>query len=222
MIPRATALRALLFDLDGTLLDTAPDMVAALNALRAEERLPPIDYAHARRFVSHGSQALIALGFEHAVDTEFEALRLRFLDLYRARLAVETRLFAGLDRVLDLLAARSIPWAVVTNKPAWLTEPLLAALGLDQHVGCVVSGDTFPEKKPHPRPLLHAAHVVGAPPSACVFVGDAERDVIAARAAGMGAIVANFGYFAPHDDPRSWDADLWIDTADDLLAWLSA
>ncbi len=151
---------ALLLDLDGTLLDTAPDMGGALNLLRAEHGLEPLPAATIRPVVSHGAMRLVALGFPEAAGDDFETLRLRFLDLYAANLAVGTRLFPGFDAVLDRLEAQGLPWGIVTNKPGWLTDPLLAALGLDRRAACAVSGDTLAERKPHPLPLLHAAGTV--------------------------------------------------------------
>jgi 2-phosphoglycolate phosphatase len=212
--------RAVIFDLDGTLLDTAPDMVGALNELRHEQALEPLPFAQARRYVSHGALALVRLGFGEPDAPRFETLRQRFLALYRARLTRETRLFPGNARVLDELTALGLSLGIVTNKPGWLTDPLLAELGLDQRVGCVVSGDTLPEKKPHPRPLLHCAEQLGVAPATCVYVGVAERDVRAARAAGMRPLVASYGYFAPDERPHSWPAEGWIDAPLELLEWL--
>jgi len=215
------ALRPVLFDLDGTLLDTAPDMVAALNRLRAEESREPLPFASMRRFVSHGSAALVQQGFPDAGGMEYERLRQRYLAIYREALAVETHLFPGFGAVLDALDADSVPWGIVTNKPGWLTDPLLAALGLADRAAAVVSGDTLPERKPHPAPLLHAARRIGREPGEFVYVGDAERDIRAARAAGMLALVACFGYLGPDDDPEQWQPDGMIDTPGDLLAWLA-
>ncbi|MCW5574415.1 MAG: phosphoglycolate phosphatase [Steroidobacteraceae bacterium] len=215
------AVRAVLFDLDGTLLDTAPDMVGALNTLRAEEGLAPVPFAAARAQVSHGSSGLMRVGFPDAIDAELERLRERFLALYRRRLADETLLFPGGDLVLEHLEAAALPWGVVTNKPGWLAEPLLAALGLDRRMACLVSGDTLPERKPHPRPLLHAAQSIGVEAAACVYVGDALRDVQAARAAGMRPVVASFGYLSDSDEHRLWPAEAWIDTPDELIGWLA-
>ena len=212
--------RALLLDLDGTLLDTAPDMAAALNALRRECGLPELAFATVRPQVSHGAAALVRLGFPEARDAEFEALRRRFLDLYRGALVTHTRLFPGFDAVLDSLAARAVPWGIVTNKPGWLTEPLVAALGLAARAACVVSGDTLAERKPHPAQLLHAAAVLGIEPRACVYAGDAERDIIAGRAAGMRTVAARFGYLAPGEDPAAWQPDGIAERPDDLLDWI--
>ena len=213
--------RALLLDLDGTLLDTAPDMAAALNALRREHGLPEIEFAALRPQVSHGAAALVRLGFPTARDAEFEGLRRRFLALYRGALATHTRLFPGYDAVFDALAARAVPWGIVTNKPGWLTEPLLAALDLATRAGCVVSGDTLAERKPHPAPLLHAAALLGVDPAACVYAGDAERDIVAGRAAGMATVAVSFGYLAVGEDPGAWNPDGIVERPGELLDWIA-
>ena len=214
------ALRAVLFDLDGTLLDTAPDMIGALNALRAENQLAELPAARVRPAVSHGSPRLVQLGFPDAINERFVALQRRFLEIYAARLSAETRLFEGMDRVLEQLASRRLAVGIVTNKPAHLTEPLLANLGLRGRFACVVSGDSLPERKPHPLPMLHAAALAGAAPEECLYVGDAERDVQAAHAAGMQALVATYGYLGEDEDWRVWGADGFIERPLDLIAWL--
>ena len=211
---------ALLLDLDGTLLDTAPDMGGALNRLRVEAGLEPLPAAVIRPVVSHGAMRLVKLGFPDAEGDEFERLRLRFLDLYSQYLAVDTQPFPGIEAVLGELEERSIPWGVVTNKPGWLTDPLMAALGLDQRAACVVSGDTVAERKPHPLPLLHAASLVGLDPADCLYVGDAERDIQAGRAAGMTTIVAAYGYLSAEDEPANWAPTGIVDHPVALLAWL--
>lgn len=213
--------RGVLLDLDGTLLDTAPDMAAALNRLRVEEGAVPLDFAAIRPHVSHGAAALVKLGFPGADEQRFAMLRQRFLDAYAAQIANETCLFPGFDTVLDTLEARGLPWGVVTNKQASLTGPLLAALKLADRPGCVVSGDTVAQRKPHPAPLLHAAGLLGLEPRACVYVGDAERDVQAGRAAGMRTLIALFGYLGTHDRPEEWQADGVIRAPIELVGWLN-
>jgi len=213
---------ALLLDLDGTLLDTAPDMGGALNRLRAENGREPLPFASIRPVVSHGAVRLVSLGFPEASGAAFEALRLRFLAIYAEHLAEGTRLFDGFDVVLESLEARGLPWGIVTNKPAWLTNPLLAALGLDRRAACAVSGDTVAERKPHPLPLLHAADLVGVLPEHCVYVGDAERDIQAGRAAGMTTVVASYGYLSQHDDPQSWQPHGIVASPEELLGWMVA
>jgi phosphoglycolate phosphatase len=213
---------ALLLDLDGTLLDTAPDMGGALNRLRAEHGREPLPFSTIRPVVSHGAVRLVSLGFPEASGAAFETLRLRFLEIYAQHLAEGTRLFDGFELVLESLEARGLPWGIVTNKPGWLTDPLLAALGLDRRAACAVSGDTLAERKPHPLPLLHAAGLVGVPPEHCVYVGDAERDIQAGRAAGMTTVVASYGYLSQQDDPLSWEPHGIVATPQELLDWMAA
>jgi 2-phosphoglycolate phosphatase len=213
--------RVILFDLDGTLLDTAPDMVGALNTLRGEHGLPSLPYETVRSCVSHGAARLVRLGFPDADAGLFADLQSRFLEIYRGSLAVETRLFDGMDRVLNELGKRRLLCGIVTNKPAWLTEPLLEKLHLTQRFACVVSGDTVSERKPHPMPMLHAAKLAGVEPPECVYVGDAERDIQAGHAAGMATLVATYGYIQPDEEWRTWGGDGFIERPLDLLSWLS-
>ena len=209
---------ALLLDLDGTLLDTAPDMGGALNRLRAEHGREPLPDASIRPVVSHGAMRLVALGFPEAAGAEFERLRLRFLEIYAANLAIGTRLFPGFEAVLATLESRGLPWGIVTNKPGWLTDPLLEALDLGRRAACAVSGDTVSERKPHPLPLLHAARLLGVDAERCVYVGDAERDIQAGRAAGMTTVVAAYGYLSEDDDPLRWDPHGIVQEPGELLA----
>jgi len=217
-----TPLHAVLFDLDGTLLDTAPDMWSAMNRLLDEESRPRLPYAAVRPFVSHGARGVLAQGFADVGAERFAELQRRFLDIYRADLSRGTRLFEGMDSALDELSVRGIRMGIVTNKAGWLTEPLLERLGLRARFDCVVSGDTVAERKPHPLPLLHAADLVGAAPGECIYVGDAERDVTAAHAAGMAALVALYGYLGADEEPRRWGGDGHLDAPRDLLPWLVA
>ena len=216
------ALRAVLFDLDGTLLDTAPDMVGALNALRREESLAPMPYDSIRSAVSHGAARVVKAGFPDASPEFSTKLQQRFLEIYRGALSRETRLFPGMDQVLDALSGWRIKSGIVTNKAAWLTEPLLQELGLRERFACVVSGDTLVERKPHPKPLLHAAALAEVAPSECIYVGDAERDVQAAHAAAMPALVANYGYLRTDEDSTRWGGDGYLQRPLDLLDWLKA
>jgi phosphoglycolate phosphatase len=211
--PRA---RALLLDLDGTLLDTAPDMAGALNALRAEQGRAPLPLLTLRPWVSHGGVALVRAGFGDVDEAGRELLRVRFLDLYRAALSGGTRLFAGFGALLARLEAAGIPWGVVTNKPGWLTVPLLDDLGLGTRVACVVSGDTLAVRKPDPAPLVHAAALLGMAPGDCVYAGDAERDIIAGRAAGMRTVAVRWGYLAVGEDPSAWRPDALAEVPGDL------
>ena len=211
-----------LFDLDGTLMDTAPDMGGSLNILRAEHNLPPLSADRIRPQVSHGAMGLLKLGFGiEPQDARFSEMRKRYLDIYEKHLAEETRLFHGMAEVLDGLEAQGITWGIVTNKPGWLTEPLLEARGLKSRAACVVSGDTVARRKPHPDPLLHAAGLCGKPADKGIYVGDAERDVQSAHAAGMLAVVAMYGYLGEEDRPDNWKPDHMIMHPSELLAWIA-
>ncbi|MEJ2478920.1 MAG: phosphoglycolate phosphatase [Acidihalobacter sp.] len=213
------ALQGVLFDLDGTLLDTAPDMAGALDALRAEAGLAPLPFEQVRGHVSHGSLGLVRIGFGTELpQARTDALRQRFLEIYAARLCEGTRLFPGMGDVLDTLDRLGIVWGIVTNKPAFLTDPLLQALKLYERSHCVVSGDTLPQRKPHPAPLLHAAQLCGLAVGDCLYIGDAERDIAAGQAAGMRTAVANWGYIDAADRPEAWGADIALDRPADTLS----
>jgi len=216
-------IRAVLFDLDGTLADTAPDLGHALNLLRERHGLPPLSAEAIRPQASHGARGLLGLGFGLTPeDPGFKALREEFLELYAANICLHTRLFPGTAELLEQLERRHILWGVVTNKPARFTEPLLQALGLAQRAACVVSGDTCANSKPHPEPMLLASRQTGVPPQACLYVGDAERDVEAAEAAGMPALVARYGYLDAHDQPETWGAHGMVDHPREILEYLEA
>lgn len=211
-----------LFDLDGTLLDTAPTFVHALNALRADRGEAPLFLATIRPVVSRGAKAMIAAAFPDSDDVERESLRSRFLDLYLADLLRDTTPFPGMDEVLDTLDRDGLRWGVVTNKPAWLTGPLLDHLGIAARAACVVSGDTLPVRKPDPRPLLHACESIGATPAATVYVGDAENDIRAGRAGGLATALALFGYLGPDDAIDTWAADVHLERPPSLLEWIES
>ncbi len=203
--------RAVLFDLDGTLADTAPDLAGALNALLLEHGRAPVALARARPLTSSGARGMLRVGF--GIDPGnrgYEALKARFLELYEARLCVDTRLFTGIAELLHALEARATPWGVVTNKAERLTLPLLDALGLRRRAACIVGGDTTQRAKPHPDPLLHAARAIALDPAECLYVGDDLRDIEAARAAAMPVVAAAYGYLGENSDPREWDADAVI------------
>lgn len=214
------ALRGVLFDLDGTLLDTAHDMAEALNRVRVAEGLERLPFEQVRPLVSHGAPRMLRFAFGEPEPARYESLRARFLDFYRGALAVHTRLFDGFERVLKTIEASDLLWGVVTNKPGWLAMPLLQELGLATRCSCMVAGDTLAERKPHPLPLLHAARLLALEPRECVYVGDAERDVQAARNAGMIPLVAGFGYLAEGEDPAAWHPDAVFAKPEELLDWL--
>jgi 2-phosphoglycolate phosphatase len=204
--------RAVLFDLDGTLLDTAPDMAGALNQLRSEGNRDPLPFEEVRRLVSHGATALVRLAFAEADEDAFTVLRKRFLEIYRGRLSVATQVYEGILEALGRLESIGIAWGVVTNKPGWLTEPLLEQFALRRRARVIVCGDTLTECKPHPAPLLYAAERLGVTPAQCIYIGDAERDVLAAQAAGMKVFVALFGYIPEYEKPHEWPASGWLES----------
>ena len=219
MTPEST--RTVLFDLDGTLLDTAPDLAWALNEVRRMHGDPPLDYAVVRAIVSHGSLAMARIACAHTEGSApFEAFRQQLLDTYRDNLATRTRLFAGMAELLDEFDECGICWGIVTNKPAWLTNPLLEQIQLDKRAATIVSGDTLLQSKPHPAPLLLAAEQTGSAPADCLYVGDAERDVIAGNAAGMRTMVALYGYLCADDQPECWGADVLVESPAAIRAWL--
>jgi phosphoglycolate phosphatase len=214
--------RTVLFDLDGTLLDTAPDLANALNSTLQSRGRQPLPFELIRPVVSHGGNALIELGFGlRPGDPDFETIRQQLLDVYQANIAQHTRLFPGMEEVLEYIESNGLNWGVVTNKPGWLTEPLMEALDLARRAAGIVSGDTLSERKPHPAPLLHACKLVGSEPQRCLYVGDAERDIQAGRNAGMTTLVALFGYILESDRPETWGGTALIRRPQDILAWLS-
>jgi 2-phosphoglycolate phosphatase len=221
--PRSLPVSTVLFDLDGTLADSADDLAHALNRVRAGRELPPVPLAGLRAHASSGARGLLHAGMgivpEHP---DYTALREAFLAHYERGLAETTRLFSGVAALLTAIEERGLRWGIVTNKHARFTVPVVAALGLAQRAAVVVSGDTTPNPKPHPAPLLYAARELRVVPSACVYVGDDLRDVDAGNAAGMATIVAGYGYMGTAGDPARWPATGWIDAPLDLLAWLPA
>lgn len=216
-----SSIRTVLFDLDGTLADTAPDLAHALNAVLREQGRAALPFSSIRPVVSHGGIALIKHGFGiEESAAEFQPLRQRLLTIYRENIARETRLFDGMERLLQQLEWRGLNWGVVTNKPGWLTEPLLQALGIRQRAATVVSGDTLPQRKPHPAPMLLACEQTGSQAAECLYVGDARRDIEAGKHAGMPTLVALFGYLGEDDAPEEWQADGMINRPLEILDWL--
>lgn len=212
---------AVLFDLDGTLADTAPDLGHAVNVLLREETRAEQSLASLRPFTSQGVRGLLRAAFgitpEHP---EYARLALRFLDLYEARLCADTRLFAGIPELLDTLVALNLGWGIVTNKRRRFTEPLVARLDLAHRTPCVVSGDTTAEAKPSPLPLLHACTLLGSAPARTIYVGDDRRDIVAGKAAGCLTVAVSYGYLGDGGPLDSWGADLIIDHPDELAAFL--
>ena len=220
--PRRTLDAAVvLFDLDGTLADTAGDLAGAVNRMRDERGLAPVALERLRPHASAGARGLLGAGMGVSPDhADYGELRDEFLANYAAALANTTRLFDGVDDVLSTLEARGLRWGVVTNKAERFTRPVLAALGIEARAAVIVSGDTTPHPKPNPAPLLHAATALGVAPQHCVYVGDDLRDVQAGNAAGMNTIVAAYGYLGESGDCRGWPATGWIAAPGELLAWL--
>lgn len=217
-----SAIRAVLFDLDGTLADTAPDLAGALNRLLAERGLASVPLELTRPHTSSGARGLIGAGLgigpEHP---EYELLKARFLDLYAENILVDTCLFPGMAELLAELEHRQLRWGIVTNKAARFTNPLIAAMGLAQRSACIVSGDTTPHTKPHPEPLLHAARLISLEPGACLYIGDDLRDIQAARAAGMPVLAAAFGYLGGNGNPATWQADGVVNHPSEILNFLT-
>lgn len=196
-----------LFDLDGTLVDTAPDMVAVLQAMQARHGREPVTYEVGRAQVSNGAIGLLRTGFPGIGISFGDALHQEYLERYAAMLCKSSRVFAGLEALLDQLDAEGCPWGVVTNKPEHLTNPLLEALGLAARSACTVSGDSLPVRKPDPAPLLLACDMAGIDACRSIYVGDAARDIEAGLRAGMATIAAAYGYISEGDDPHGWGAD---------------
>jgi N-acetyl-D-muramate 6-phosphate phosphatase len=211
--------RAVLFDLDGTLIDSAPDLGGTGNDLRARRGLPPLPLSDFRPHTGSGARGLlaVALGVTPA-DPNFESLKEEFLSHYQTRMARDTHVFAGMGAVLDRLEAQGIAWGIVTNKATRFARPLTEALALHKRASVLVCGDTTPRAKPHPDPLLAAAAALDLPPAACLYVGDDLRDIQAGRSAGMATAAAAWGYLGAGDPLETWQADHILETPEDLLS----
>ncbi len=214
-------INGVLFDLDGTLLDTAPDMTNALNLLLAEEDKAPLSYEHCRDHVSHGSIAMIELGFgKQQTQADLERRRQRFLHIYEKNLCVDTKLFDGMDEALNILEEYKIRWGVVTNKPEFLTLPLMDAMDLTGRACSIVSGDTLKQRKPEPEPLYLAANQCGCLATECLYIGDAERDIVAGNRANMCTLLASYGYIDATQHPAEWGANGIVETPEEILEWV--
>ena len=212
---------AVFFDLDGTLADTAADLAAPVNALRAQRGLPPMPLEALRPYASMGARGLIGRGLGVTPgEPAFEALRDAFLERYEAAICVHTRLFDGMAEVIDELERQGIAWGVVSNKVERYVRPILAALGVLERSATAIGGDTTAHAKPHPEPLLHAARLAGVLPSQAVYVGDDERDIHAGRAAGMTTVAAGYGFCGADSRPEDWGADFLIAAPIELLSLL--
>ena len=212
-------IQGVLFDLDGTLLDSAPDLYAALKAQCDEMQVAAPPYAMVREVVSRGSRAILRCAFSDIDDAALAALVPRYLELYQVMMAEHTRPFDGVDELLSSLESQGIRWGVVTNKPGFLTDDLLVRIGWAPRAAAVVSGDTLPVKKPDPAPVLLACERAGLDPSRCLFVGDDRRDVMAGAAAGLYTVAVRWGYL-DGGDPSEWNADLVIDHPSELTGRL--
>ena len=213
--------RGVLFDLDGTLADTAPDLGFALNQQRLARGMPELPIEAVRSQASSGARGLLKIGFNiEPGQNGYDAMRDEFLDIYERNLSRSTRLFPGVSALLEQVERRGLRWGIVTNKAERFTFPLLRALALIDRAACVICGDTTPNPKPHPAPLLAAAEKLGVPARQCIYVGDDERDVQAGHAAGMPVVVARYGYLGNGTRPEMWGADGFIDAPEDLLAVL--
>lgn len=215
------AVQAVLFDLDGTLVDSAPDLVGAANDLREAHGLLPLDYSQLRPMVGTGARGMLDAAFGVGPESpRFEALRDDFLLRYEARILRETRVFGDMESVLATLESAGLPWGIVTNKVQRFSAPLVQGLGLKARCAVLISGDTTPHAKPHPRPLLEAALRLGLAPERCVYVGDDERDVLAGRGAGMRTLAAAWGYLGRGETIERWNADAVLSVPSELLKWL--
>ncbi len=212
---------AVLFDLDGTLVDTAPDLAFALNSLLKEQGKPVLPYDVIRPIASNGAAGLLDLGFGVSGDDDImPALRARLLAIYEDNISRESTLFDGMEEVITTLEKANITWGIITNKPAFLTDPLVKALELTERAGCVVSGDTTPYSKPHTAPMFHACDVINLPAEKCIYIGDNIRDIEAGKNANMQTVAARYGYLMEGENVNDWHADHAIDHPLDILKWI--
>ena len=214
-------IKAVLFDFDGTIADTAPDLGRALNRQRAARNQPPLPIELIRTEASAGARGLLNLGFNlKPGDPEYQAMREEFLSFYTEQLCQDTRLFPGITELLEQLDNQAIPWGIVTNKPARFTQPLMHLLNLYHRAACIISGDDTPYSKPHPEPLLTACRQINTPPDCCIYLGDDIRDVQASLAAGVKPVVALYGYLGNSASPETWGAAELINHPGDLLYYV--
>lgn len=212
----------ILFDLDGTLLDTVPDLAGALNTLRAQYQLAPLDIEAVRNVTSYGSPGFIELAFDIDIDhPKYPQLKDEFYALYENRISSETRPFDGVQYVLRILKERNIPWGIVTNKVERLAKKVVTDLGLLKDCGCLIGGDTTPFPKPSPEPILAACSILKCNPESCLFVGDSILDVEAAKRANMASVIALYGYIPKNENTSTWGASYSINTPDELLNLLT-
>ena len=214
-------IRAVLFDLDGTLIDSAPDLAGAANDLREQRGLPPMPLSELRPWVGAGARGMVGAALNVTPGhEEFEGLRDAFLRLYEERMTRLTHVFHDMQALLQCLASHPMPWGIVTNKHTRFAQPIVQALGLHEQSATLVCGDTTPHAKPHPEPLFEAARQIGLPPESCLYVGDDLRDVQAGAAAGMLTAAAGWGYLGAGESIEAWGADHIAQTPNELLKWL--
>jgi len=222
MANSSPAVKAVLFDLDGTFADTAPDLAAALNHARASRQLAPLPLEVLRPQASHGSAGLLKVGMNVTPeDADFNELRDLLLDHYTCNICVHTRLFDGIRELIEEIEQRNLPWGIVTNKPHRYTLPLMQALKLDTRAACLISGDSYANAKPHPEPMLKACEIIGVPPRHCLYLGDDVRDIQAANAANMRGIIARYGYISADAQLEKWQAHAKIDHPMELLSLMA-
>lgn len=215
------SIQSVLFDLDGTLIDTANDLGLALNSLLREHALPILSLEQIRPEAGRGSKGLIKLGFDiEESDLRYTTLCENLLNYYETYLLNTTALFHGMEEVLLYLEKKQIPWGIVTNKPEKFTYEILRGLQLTERAGCIISGDTLQNRKPHPQPLLHACEQLKQNPENCLYIGDSETDVIASKAAGLNSLVALYGYIPKIEDPKTWRADGYIQHPLEIMQWM--
>jgi 2-phosphoglycolate phosphatase len=214
-------IKAVLFDLDGTLLDTAADIGSALNAVLKTQNRPALTPAQVRSYTGKGATGLLRLGLQIEIeDPQYARLSAEFLAHYEKCLLETTHLFAGMEQVLQTLDDKNIPWGIVTNKPQLYTTKIVEGLLLHHRAKCIISGDTLKNSKPHPEPILHACKLLNVDPSECLYIGDAEIDMIASLAAGVTPLAALYGYIPDDENPQTWNAHGYINKPADILTWL--
>lgn len=220
MIP-SHPIEAVLFDLDGTLIDTAPDFVHVVNELRQQKSMEPLPFEAVRQQVSNGARALVALSFgSEETNSEFPQLLEALLNLYEQHLAVKSKLFEGLEQTLTLLEQRNIPWGIVTNKPSRFTNPLIAGLQLGDRCAVAVCPDQVTNRKPHPEPIFKACNMIGVKPEHTIYVGDHLRDIEAGNRANNTTVAVGWGYLNEGDKPEDWQADITVNTTEEFNDWL--
>jgi phosphoglycolate phosphatase len=220
-VPVRTTIRTVLFDLDGTLVDSAPDLAGATNEMLVARGLPEVPFERLRPMVGTGARGMIGVAFGVSpMETSFPALREEFFDRYEQRLLRASFPFEGIAAMLQSLSESGLSWGIVTNKSERFALPLTRGLGWETQAAAVVGGDTTPHSKPHPAPLLEAARRAGVSPQECIYVGDDARDILAGRAAGMPTVAVRWGYLGDGEPIEAWGADVVVDTPSQLIDWL--